>query len=469
MKIKIIIRCAVFFGLAILSTENSFCASQILILDDRGGVSSGNWEIGDANPRGDAYPFGSFAYWGSFGGGTMAATTPYGKAYCAAVNYYGLYEHPYYRANMDAYASRSIDLRASLNATLRFYYAIPSIDNVDLFKVLVDNTNVVFNTSSPQSTWREVNLSLTPWINGIHALTFRFVSSDTNSKVPYEGAYLERISVSVTPVQPETFILSNAFPFCLTTPSEGPVVDLYWSASNGADHYEVYRNGQFRFGGIQGTSFRDTTVRAGSNYSYQVLAWNAASTAWTNSNQINVTVPANICTPILSVIPAQQTVSSLAGNARFSVTNIGGGTMRYSASITGGSDSLAVLSGAAGTNAGSLTLASGENLGLAERVGYVTVTASNLSGVAASGSPQTVSIIQAARSQPGIVHVDCSYSGGNSEGSPQRPFRTVTSAYQAALLADTLRISSCDYCETLTLSKPLRLEATNGIVNIGCR
>jgi len=70
---------------------------------------------------------------------------------------------------------------------------------------------------------------------------------------------------------------------------------------------------------------------------------------------------------------------------------------------------------------------------------------------------------------PGVIFVDCSYAGIDANGSRQRPYRTVTNAYQTSISGDTLRIFACNYCDTLTLSKPLRLEATNGIVNIGCR
>src|SRR6266536_786491 len=81
--------CATALGFFYLSTQHPLRASEIAILDEPGGVGSANWEVGDANPRGDAYPFGLFSYWGSFGGGTIVATTPSGKSYCAAVNYYG--------------------------------------------------------------------------------------------------------------------------------------------------------------------------------------------------------------------------------------------------------------------------------------------------------------------------------------------------------------------------------------------
>jgi hypothetical protein len=65
--------------------------------------------------------------------------------------------------------------------------------------------------------------------------------------------------------------------------------------------------------------------------------------------------------------------------------------------------------------------------------------------------------------------VDCRSACPQSTGCSECPFRTVTAAYQAALAGDTLRLFACNYCETLTLSTPLRLEATNGLVNIGCQ
>jgi hypothetical protein len=82
---------------------------------------------------------------------------------------------------------------------------------------------------------------------------------------------------------------------------------------------------------------------------------------------------------------------------------------------------------------------------------------------------RSFSVTQAGRSQPGVLFVNCAYAGPDPNGSLQQPYRTVTAAYQAALNGDTLRLFACNYCETLTLSKPLRLEATNGIVTIGCQ
>ena len=47
------------------------------------------------------------------------------------------------------------------------------------------------------------------------------------------------------------------------------------------------------------------------------------------------------------------------------------------------------------------------------------------------------------------------------------PFRKVTDGYQAAQSGNTIRIFPGNYPEAITLNKVLRMEGTNGIVNIG--
>jgi hypothetical protein len=110
-----------------------------------------------------------------------------------------------------------------------------------------------------------------------------------------------------------------------------------------------------------------------------------------------------------------------------------------------------------GVGPGSVSYSVAPNLSAGERNGTVTV--------AGHGH----SVRQAGRSQPTNLYVDCTYAGMDSDGSLPRPYRTVMAAYQAAINGDTLRLFACNYCETLTLSTPLRLEATNGLVNIGCQ
>jgi hypothetical protein len=66
-----------------------------------------------------------------------------------------------------------------------------------------------------------------------------------------------------------------------------------------------------------------------------------------------------------------------------------------------------------------------------------------------------------------VVHVDCNYSRGGSDGSESRPFRTIGGGYDASCDGDTLRIRACNYPEALTFRKALRIEAVNGPVTIG--
>ena len=67
----------------------------------------------------------------------------------------------------------------------------------------------------------------------------------------------------------------------------------------------------------------------------------------------------------------------------------------------------------------------------------------------------------------GFVWVNTAYTGGNSDGSLVRPFRTVAEGYQTAHSGNTIRIFSANYLEKLTMCLAVRLEATNGLVRIG--
>ncbi len=66
-----------------------------------------------------------------------------------------------------------------------------------------------------------------------------------------------------------------------------------------------------------------------------------------------------------------------------------------------------------------------------------------------------------------VIHVDASFGGPNPDGSEAAPFPTVAQANQAACDGNTIRIRAANYPATLTFNKALRVEATNGVVNIG--
>ncbi len=97
-----------------------------------------------------------------------------------------------------------------------------------------------------------------------------------------------------------------------------------------------------------------------------------------------------ITQPILEVTPAQRNVAAAAGNATFSIANIGVGTMNWTAAVTAG-NWLRITSLYTGTNNGAITVAYDANAAAAARTGAITVTAPGT-----VNSPTTVSIVQAA-------------------------------------------------------------------------
>src|SRR5947209_8136616 len=93
---------------------------------------------------------------------------------------------------------------------------------------------------------------------------------------------------------PGGFSLSNNAPVCDTTPPAGPAVQLHWTSSSGASSYDVYRNGSLISSGITGTAFYNSAgLTAGQSYSYFIRARNSSGS--TDSNTINVSIPAGIC------------------------------------------------------------------------------------------------------------------------------------------------------------------------------
>ncbi|HXJ71560.1 MAG TPA: hypothetical protein VNM37_01865, partial [Candidatus Dormibacteraeota bacterium] len=131
-----------------------------------------NWIIGDADSAGTP------AYWGivdsAFGGeGTHGGGF---KAYCAGVGFAGDANAPLYRDSMRAYLTRTVDLAGYTNATLTFWYKTPAIElGYDAANVLVNST-IIWSTDLPQTTWRQVTLSLEAYIGQTNELTFLFTS-----------------------------------------------------------------------------------------------------------------------------------------------------------------------------------------------------------------------------------------------------------------------------------------------------
>ncbi len=93
--------------------------------------------------------------------------------------------------------------------------------------------------------------------------------------------------------------------------------------------------------------------------------------------------------PDLSVVPASRDVSFVAGTTTFAVSNAGGGTLNWTATVVAGGDWLTIVSGSSGTGAGTITASYAESLTTTPRVGTIRVTAAG-----AEHSPQNLTVTQ---------------------------------------------------------------------------
>ena len=94
--------------------------------------------------------------------------------------------------------------------------------------------------------------------------------------------------------------------------------------------------------------------------------------------------------PVLSVTPANQSITKDAGNITFSVSNTGIGTMNWTAAVTPASSWLVIKSGTSGTDTGTITCSYSANTGTSSRTATIRITATG-----ATGSPKSVTVTQA--------------------------------------------------------------------------
>ena len=104
-----------------------------------------------------------------------------------------------------------------------------------------------------------------------------------------DNEYTKTITVSSSGTPPGSFTLTLT-PECSGTTSQ---IRLNWTPSSGVSTYDVYRNGSLFYSGLTGTQFINTTVTAGTSYSYYVQANNSyGSTSNANGTQW-ATAPSN--------------------------------------------------------------------------------------------------------------------------------------------------------------------------------
>jgi hypothetical protein len=204
-----------------------------------------------------------------------------------------------------------------------------------------------------------------------------------------------------------------------------------------------------------GSTQMGTMTSAPYNYNWTFNGSNGGVHAWTAraydcvgnsaaSSPVNLTVFAS---PMIVSQPTGQTVG-VGSNATFNVTATGTTPLAYQWFFNGGS--------IAGANSPSLNLSAVDT----SKSGNYMVVVTNVYGSITS-SVANLSVVYFA------VYVNRAYAGTNSDGSLQKPYKTVTAGYQAAQNNNIITIFATNYPEAILMNKPLILQGTNGIVNIG--
>jgi GH25 family lysozyme M1 (1,4-beta-N-acetylmuramidase) len=253
-------------------------------------------------------------------------------------------------------------------------------------------------------------------------------------------------------VNAASFTFDNDSSITATSPAESGTVDVTvttpsgTSATSSADQFTyqvptytinvsaspsaggtVSGGGTFPAGSMQ-------TVIATANSGYSFTNWtqnaSVVSTSASYSFTLNAytTLVANFTQqtqPVLSVSPANASVAATAGSTSFAVSNMGSGTMSYSAAVISGATWLTITSGGSGGNSGTINVSYLADTG-AQRSGTIQITANG-----AAGSPATVTVTQAAAGTLSLVFgFDLSAYQQYVNGGP--PFVGITSWPEAA-------------------------------------
>ena len=114
--------------------------------------------------------------------------------------------------------------------------------------------------------------------------------------------------------------------------------------------------------------------------------------------------------PVLTVLPSSQSVDFQTAVITFEVINTGGGSMDWTAAVTSGPAWVHITSGATGNNSGTIGVSVDTNSDSFPRTGIITITSAGT-----TGSPQTVSIVQAGN--PPVLNINpASQSVGYAAG-----------------------------------------------------
>jgi subtilisin family serine protease len=177
-----------------------FCATssraqRIIFHETFEGVFPGtNWTVGD-------FGSGEFpAYWDDvdlrfFGAPPLRQGGGNWAGYCAGIGFAGSAQAPDYQPDMQAVMERTVDLTTATNATLRFWFTIPSIESFVDYGVLTINGEQVW-AETMASGWTQVTINLNAYVGGPVTIRFEFVS-DFDTEL--EGLYLDDIELTASP------------------------------------------------------------------------------------------------------------------------------------------------------------------------------------------------------------------------------------------------------------------------------
>ncbi len=170
--------------------------------------------------------------------------------------------------------------------------------------------------------------------------------------------------------------------------SQGPPDEIYVFRPNGTAAVNGEINSGFYSSESGKTIFNATsnpscTLSNGAAGGIEIT--NVGSAGATISFDFSMAVPASV----LNVSPGSQNITRTGGTTTFDVTNTGGGTMAWTASVTTGPSWLHITSGASGSNAGTISVSADANPEITVRTGVITVTSTG-----ATDSPKTVNVVQ---------------------------------------------------------------------------
>jgi subtilisin-like proprotein convertase family protein len=189
--------------------------------------------------------------------------------------------------------------------------------------------------------------------------------------------------LQVTPANRDVAYTSGTTSFSIENVGLGT---LAWSASvsSGASWLSITSPS-----GGTGDSTLTLSFAANTSHSSRQGAVTVIGTGASGSPAIVTVTQAGNPAPELSVSPAVRSVGYAAGSTSYSVQNLGTNPMNWTAAVTSGGDWITIVSGASGTDDGTIVVNYTENPAGTSRTGQITVTAP---GVA--GSPAAVQLVQ---------------------------------------------------------------------------